>query len=241
MKQTNTRMILTILFSTIAIFSGLTYFSKYRINIVVEEKPAGDIAIADESPMPDDQFTKEGKAHFDTALRLIKEKNFDNALKELDKAAELSPKTPVIYYWMGRVYLVKHEPEKAIAKYKKVLELDPNNYHALGQIGNTLALNKSKLEDAKKYLKKALAINNEYNDAHFELARIYAYEGDIKQSLSEFAFIFRTELRYADYHYELGKIFESGKKTDMAKREYERALQLNPKMTLAEEALKRLK
>jgi len=240
-KKIKRQTILSILLGTIIVFSGLTYFTKYRINIKLEKTPAGDIAIAEESPITSYQFTKEGKSNFDAALRLVKEKKYDEALKSFDKAAELSPQTPIIYYWMGRVYFLKQEPERAIAKFKKVLELDPNNYHALGQIGKTLALNKSKLAEAKKHLNRAIAINNEYLEARFELARIYAYEGDIQSSLSEFAIIFRTELRFADYHYELGKIFESGKKTDMAKREYARALQINPKHISAKDALERLK
>jgi Tfp pilus assembly protein PilF len=59
--------------------------------------------------------------------------------------------------------------------------------------------------------------------------------------MAEFSFIFRTEPQYAAYHFELGRIFESMKATDRAKKEFSRALQLDPDFTPAKEALKKLK
>jgi Tfp pilus assembly protein PilF len=43
------------------------------------------------------------------------------------------------------------------------------------------------------------------------------------------------------YHFEFGRILESMKATDRAKKEYKRALQLDPNMSRAREALERLK
>jgi Tfp pilus assembly protein PilF len=43
------------------------------------------------------------------------------------------------------------------------------------------------------------------------------------------------------YHFELGRIFESQKGIEQAKKEYQRALQLNPGLTRAKEALDKLK
>jgi tetratricopeptide (TPR) repeat protein len=108
-------------------------------------------------------------------------------------------------------------------------------------IGRTLALNRSKMDQAITYLNDSLSINPDFAEARFDLGRIYAYKGDVKRALSEFAIIFRTEPKYSLYHYEMGRIFESGKATDQARREYQRALQLNPGFSKAGEALEKLK
>jgi tetratricopeptide (TPR) repeat protein len=132
------------------------------------------------------------------------------------------------------------EPEKAIAKFKKVLELEPANYRSLAMIGKILSFDRAKLDDATQYLSDSLSIEPDFADARFDLGRIYAMKGDLNRALAEFAVIFRTEPRYALYHYELGRIFEGAKAVDKAKQEYERALQLDPGFSRAKEALDRL-
>jgi protein O-GlcNAc transferase len=139
------------------------------------------------------------------------------------------------------IYFYMKETEKAIAKFKKVLELEPANYRSLAMIGKILSFDRSKLDDAIQYLNDSLSIEPEYADARFDLGRIYAMKGDLNRALAEFAVIFRTEPRYALYHYELGRIFESAKAVDKARQEYGRALQLDPGLSRAKEALDRLK
>ena len=137
-------------------------------------------------------------------------------------------------------YFYKKEAEKAIAQFKKMLAIEPENYRALAMIGRTLALNKSRIDQAMTYINDSLSINPEFAEARFDLARMYALKGDMKRTLTEFAIIFRTERKYALYHYELGRILESAKAVEQSRREYQRALQLNPEFAKAKEALDKL-
>jgi protein O-GlcNAc transferase len=185
-------------------------------------------------------FAKGAEERFAKAHEFLKAQKLDEALKEFDEAAKLSPKTPVIYYWLGIVYFSKKDPENAIVNFKKVLDLEPKNYHAIGMIGKILSFDKNKLDEAIDQLNAALAINPDFAEAHFDLGRIYALKGDMTRSMAEFGVILRNEPQYAIYHFELGRIFESMKTYDRAKNEYRRALQLNPNMAVASEALKKL-
>jgi len=185
-------------------------------------------------------FAKGAEEHFAKGHEYLKARKLDEALKEFDETAKLSPKTPVIYYWLGVVYFSKKDPENAIVNFKKVLELEPKNYHAIGMIGKILSFDKNKLDEAIDQLNAALAINPDFAEAHFDLGRIYALKGDTSRAMAEFGVILRSEPQYAIYHFELGRIFESMKALDRAKNEYKRALQLNPNMTVASEALKKL-
>ena len=185
-------------------------------------------------------FAKGAEEHFAKAHEFLKGQKLDEAMKEFDEAAKLSPKTPVIYYWLGIVYFSKKDPENAIVNFKKVLDLEPKNYHAIGMIGKILSFDKNKLDEATDQLNAAIAINPDFAEAHFDLGRIYALKGDMSRSMAEFGVILRNEPQYAIYHFELGRIFESMKTYDRAKNEYRRALQLNPNMAVASEALKKL-
>jgi tetratricopeptide (TPR) repeat protein len=228
------------LIAILIVVSGIAYFATSRVKISFEN----DDNITLDATNPNDKkisFAKGAEEPFRKGRALIRDRRLSEAIEELKRAAELSPETPVIHYWLGMTYHYKKEPEKAIAYFKKVVDLEPENYRALAMIGRTLATNESRLDQAIVYLDDALSINPEYAEARFDLGRIYAHRGEMKRALSEFAIIFRTEPKYAIYHYEMGRIFEGGKATEQARREYQRALQLNPGFTQAKEALEKLK
>ena len=126
---------------------------------------------------------------FREGRRLINEKKLDEALTAFQQAAKLSPDTAVIHYWVGMTYFYKRESEKAIAQFMKVLALEPDNYRANAMIGRSLLTDRSKIDQAVEYFKKALSINPEYMDARFELGRIFAFKGDMKRSLAEFSIL----------------------------------------------------
>ena len=237
MKKTKLVLILTGIF---AAFAGTTYLDGYHIKISIEKDGNANTALAQTAPQGS-LFEKGAEKDFQKGHEYLREKKLDKALDAFKKAAKTSPKTPAAHYWVGMTYFYKKENERAIAKFKKVLELEPNNYRALAMIGKILSFNKAKLDEALKYLNQAIAINPEFADAHFDMGRIYLVRGDTKRAMVEFGMVFRTEPKYAAYHYEMGLIFERMKAPDQARKEYERALQLNPNFTRAKDALKRLK
>ncbi len=237
MKKTK---LIPILIGIVVAFAALNYFENYNIKISIEKDKNGNAALA-ETVLQENSFEKGAEKDFNKGHEYLREKKLDNALDAFTKAAKISPKTPAAHYWVGMTYFYKKENERAIAKFKKVLELDPKNYRSLGMIGKILSFNKTKLDEALKYLNQAIAINIEFADAHFDMGRVYLVKGDTKRAMAEFAMVFRSEPQYAAYHYEMGIIFERMKAPERARKEYERALQLNPDFTRAKDALKKLK
>jgi tetratricopeptide (TPR) repeat protein len=231
--------LIPILLGFLIVIAGVAYFAKSNVSIKFDHEDSSELAAA-ETFATNKKLPEEAFLHFKRGHEFIRNKKLDNALKEFDAASQISPDSPLIHFWIAKTYAYLNEPEKAIARFKKVLELEPKNYHALSMIGRILASNKTKLDDAVLYLNQAIEINPSDFESRFYLARIYALKGDVKQSLAQFAVIFQAEPRYAVYHYELGRILEGGKAMDQAKREYQRALQLNPNLSQAKEALERL-
>ena len=229
-----------IIIAALIVIVGITYLTKNRIKITLTKEEHNDSAIA-ETATKKSPFSKGAEERFKKGHELLRNQKLDEALKEFEQAAKLSPDTAVAHYWVGKAYFYKKEPERAIAKFKKALDLEPTNYHALAMIGKILSFNKAKLDDEINYLDQAISIDPDYAEAHFDLGRIYALKGDMNRALAEFGIIFRTEPQYAMYHFELGRIFESMKAIDRAKKEYDRALRLDPNMSRAKEALEKLK
>jgi len=240
MSFLNKKRIFIVLIVFALVFIGAGFLLQNKIKISIQKDENINLAIA-ETGDKKDVFEKNAEEYFRKGHEQLKNKKLDEAIKAFNKAAKISPKTPVAHYWVGMAYFYNKETEKAIAKFKKVSELEPDNYRAYGMIGKVLSFDKTKLDEAIKYLEKALTINPDYAEAHFDLGRIYALRGDMNRALSEFGIIFGTEPKYAIYHFEMGRIFESMNATDRAKREYERTLQLNPNFSRAKEALEKLK
>jgi tetratricopeptide (TPR) repeat protein len=241
MKSLKNRKAIFIFATFLILLGGTAYFGMRGFRVSIQRTdPIGSVAVADtgqKSPFS----SQEAEEHFKKGHELLKKKELDNALSEFEKAAKLSPDSPLAQYWVGMTFFYKKDSERAIAKFKKVLELDPKNFRAMAMIGKILSFDRAKLDEAAKYLNNALSIDPNYEDARFDLGRIYAMRGDMNRAFAEFAIIFNAEPRFALYHFEAGRIFESMKAVDRAKQEYSRALQLDPNMTAAKEALAKLK
>ncbi|MDH4264423.1 MAG: tetratricopeptide repeat protein [Deltaproteobacteria bacterium] len=209
--------------------------------VTVKTVKGKSLSRVSETEVKKSPFAKGAEEPFKKGHEFLREKKFDAALKAFEESAKLSPDTPIAHYWMGMTYFYKKETEKAIAKFKKVLDIEPKNYHARAMIGKILSFDKAKLDEAIVELQKSLEMSPDYTEAHFDLGRIYALKGDMNRAMAEFGIIFRAEPQYAFYHFELGRIFEGMKATDRAKKEYSRALQLNPDFTQAKQALQKIK
>ena len=60
------------------------------------------------------------------AISLRKQKKYDEAVKNYQKAMKIFPDDPVVHYNMGMVCMRKHENKEAMHCFKKALELNPN-------------------------------------------------------------------------------------------------------------------
>ena len=185
-------------------------------------------------------LSEQAKQHFVQGHKFLKKKELEAAIKEFAEAVRLSPEAALGHYWLGMAYYYNHQPEKAIPEFKKVIELEPDNFRGYAMLGKMYSLNRNTLDQAVEALKKAISINAEYPEAHYDLGRIYAVRGERDKGLAEFAFIFRMEPRFAYYHFEAGRIFEAMKAYDRAKGEYRKALALDPRLKRAREALEKL-
>jgi len=178
--------------------------------------------------------------HFRQAHKFLAEQKLDEALKEFQETTRLAPDSTLATFWLGKAYLYKKDREQAEKLFKKVLEMDPQNYHAMATLGRLYSLDRAKLDQAETFLKQALDYSPENLEAHFDLGRIYARKGERNKAVLEFRYLFAKESEFFIYHFEFGRILEAWGEKERALQEYRRAHLLNPKFELAAQAVKRL-
>ncbi|MFZ5447843.1 MAG: tetratricopeptide repeat protein [Thermodesulfobacteriota bacterium] len=178
--------------------------------------------------------------HFRQGHKFLAEQKLPEALKEFQETARLATESPLAQFWVGKVYFFQKDREQAEKSFKRVLQLEPKNYHAMAMLGRLYSFDRDKLDQAQQYLQQALDESPDNLEAHFDMGRIYAMKGDKQRAIREMAFIFNKEREFALYHFEMGRILEAWGEKAGALEHYKRALVLNPKFEPAEQAIKHL-
>lgn len=85
-------------------------------------------------------------------------KNYDQAVKTLQIAAERFPEDEKVHYFLGTLYDRQGKPEKGIEQMEAILKVNPQNVDALNYIGYTWTQKGIRLNDAEKLLRRALTL-----------------------------------------------------------------------------------
>jgi len=119
------------------------------------------------------------------------------ALKDLNKAIELDPKSTSYLLGKGEIlnYLGKYN--EAIISYNKALELSPEDIRIHLMIAKSLLLD-NKSSSAKAIINRILQNNRDYPDAYYWKAQVFAAEKDTNAAILEL----KTALQLDPYFYE---------------------------------------
>jgi tetratricopeptide (TPR) repeat protein len=138
-------------------------------------------------------------------------KDFDQALREYERAgAEFAEKAEPAY-WTGALYTRRKEYAKAFDVYEKLLEKNPAEMAACYQIGRVAALSGERLERGAECLRSYLLREPGPDDPSL-----------------------------ASAHYRLGLLYEKKGSRELARREYSAALEIEPTLADARQALKKI-
>jgi tetratricopeptide (TPR) repeat protein len=140
-------------------------------------------------------------------------KDFAVAEEEFTKALESNPKSAELIYDIGDYAVKRSQPERLLAVADTGARVAPGDPRGKFYHGVALVLKKENPQKAERLLQE------------------YAKEAPTRSSYP----------RPATAHVWLGRLFEEQNKMEDAAKEFERALKLDPKNKMAQEALKRLK
>jgi TolB-like protein/Flp pilus assembly protein TadD len=109
-------------------------------------------------------------------------RDFDSALKALDRAIELQPNNSLSRQYRAAIYARRGEERRSLAEYERAAELDPRDVWIPDQIGRKY-LSIRRWSEAEHWLKHALALYPRHLGAAYGLNLTYiASTGDIQRA-----------------------------------------------------------
>ena len=111
---------------------------------------------------------------------------------------------------------------EVVNKYKKIVEIEPNNYKAHNNLGNALK-ELGKLEEAATSYRKAIKIKSDYTKAHFNLGNILNDFGKFKEAIPSLLLALKINPNYDEAHNCLAISYKKLEKFEQAITHYKKA------------------
>ena len=152
------------------------------------------------------------KAHFEKGRELYASKQYDQALEQFQRAAELDPSQHVIFASLAESYKNLKKYDEAIASYAKALEVLSQNPKADPQTIASYHMNmgiihgmSGKMDEATAEIKKSAELNPpNASQAYYNLGAILVNSGKSAEAVEAFKKSVEANPKNADAQYQLG-------------------------------------
>ncbi len=159
-------------------------------------------------------------------MALYSRGNYDDAVKALLKAADLSPSDPSCYYFLSKAYdSSPGQAEDVIQRLRRFAELQPKNARALYYYAMSLWKGR-RTQDAgvdvhqiESLLKKSVELDSKLAEAHLQLGNLYSDQGRYADAVPEYERALAINSDLADAHYRLGQAYVHSGQKDRAQEQ----------------------
>lgn len=174
-----------------------------------------------------ERFPKSTRMVIGLGLALYSRGRYDDAVKSLIAAADLSPSDPRCYLFLSKAYHSSPgNADEVIARFRRYADAEPRN--ALAQYYYAISLWKGKrVEDAgdalatvESLLSKATALDPRLTEAHVQLGSLYADAHQYDKSVAEFERALQLNPNLPDAHYRLATDYVHLGQKDTAQKEF---------------------
>ncbi len=155
-----------------------------EVQLYLRPEPSG---VPSATPAGPPILAPKARKEVDQGLDALRGNNLKEAQKRLDRAAELAPGHPDVFYLLGVLYVRLNDLTRARSALEKATQLDPNHARALAALGTVLS-NQGEYAAAIPILEKAVVLNDhawetewtlasaEYHQRQFEQGRAHAQQ-----------------------------------------------------------------
>lgn len=154
-------------------------------------------------------------------------KEYKKAIAAVQTALKLFPNSEKLGYFEGVLHDKLGNKRAAIESMKKIIDLNPSNYHALNFVGYTYADLGENLSQAEDYVRKAMSLKP--NDGFIEdsLGWVLFKQGKIKESQEALERAAALQPEEAIILEHLGDVYQSQKEFSKAREFYKKAVSLS--------------
>jgi tetratricopeptide (TPR) repeat protein len=129
--------------------------------------------------------TQEARDYIRLGHRYYRNKNFEEALNEYEKAVRAEPQNAEARYWRGRALLNTGQFDPATEDFKTVIKLKPDFSEAYDNLG-WLSARRGDYGKGIFYLTKSLELRPENAWAHYNRGHMFLKRGDMENALKDF-------------------------------------------------------
>jgi len=173
-----------------------------------------------------ERYPKSPRLAIGLGMALYSRGNYDEAVKSLLRAADLSPSDSRSYLFLSKAYDSSpvHATE-VIERFRLFAGLQPQNpqapyYYAMslwkGRRAEDATLDVSQIESL---LKKSIALGPNFAEAHLQLGNLYADQKKYVESIPEYVKALESDSGLADAHYRLAQAYVHTGQKDRAQEQ----------------------
>lgn len=151
---------------------------------------------------------------------------YGDSIPVLEKLAAAHPDQTVTGFLLGAAYERHGQRDKAVAEFRRLLEIDPEFHAALNYLGYTFADAGINLEEALTLVSRAVALDPDNGSYVDSLGWAYFRLGRFEEARKQLERAARLEPEDATLQEHLGDVYVALGQTERARQAYERALEL---------------
>lgn len=161
-------------------------------------------------------------------LALYIQGSYDEAVKALIKATDLSPGDPRAYYFLSKAYdQSPSEADDVIERFRRYATLRPNDARAVFDYAMSLWKGKRSdtdpayLDQIESLLRRSISLDPSFSEAHLQLGNLYSQRREYREALPEYREALRLAPDLPDVHFRLGQAYVHLGQKDSAQKEFE--------------------
>lgn len=152
---------------------------------------------------------------------------FEEALKLVEAALKLQPRSPVILSDQGLILFKLGQHERALMAFEQALAIQPDHPASLSNRGNVLS-ELGRLDEALVSYDQALKIRPDYPEALYNRGNVLCALGRYEEALASYDKALARQPGHADLRYRRGNALAALQRYEAALRDYDQAIALRP-------------
>src|SRR6266568_1818910 len=174
-----------------------------------------------------ERYPKSPRLLIGLGLSLYSRGKYDEAVKALIAAIDLSPSDSRSYLFLSKAYNSSPlQADEVVERFRRYAELQPGN--ALAQYYYAISLWKGKragdssldFQTVQSLLEKSIALDDSLPEAHVQLGNLYADQHKYAESIPHYVRALALDPNLADAHYRLGTDYVHVGQKDNAQKEF---------------------
>ena len=161
-------------------------------------------------------------------IALYSRGNYDDAIKSLLRASDLSPSDPRTYYFLSKAYdSSPNQADQVIERFRRFSEQQPDNAQAQFYYAMTLWKGKRAQDPTldlhliASLLQKAINLDPNLADARLQLGNLYSDQSQYAEAIPEYVKALEVKSEVADAHYRLGQAYVHTGQKEKAQEQFQ--------------------